>query len=217
MVHIAGHWTRPHQGNSPCQVRVYSNCDTVELLLNGQSLGVHQPASQERVWADFCAVAKKYSELRNDQFSRRLLPGAHLTRPPFVWDNVSYRPGTLIARGRKGSTTVQHELRTAGESRKIVLNGEKPTLAADATDVSFIRAAVVDKDGTVVPSARPWISFAVQGPGRLLGGTTTIDAITGLAAINVQSTGQPGEIVVQAASAGLETGSVRILAVRSSV
>ena len=77
-------------------------------------------------------------------------------------------------------------------------------------DVSFIEAGVVDNAGTVVPSARPWIHFTSQGPGRLLGGTTVIDAITGRAAINVQSTRQPGEIVVTAAAAGLETGSVRI-------
>ena len=78
-------------------------------------------------------------------------------------------------------------------------------------DVSFIRAAVVDKDDTVVPSACPWISFTVQGPGRLLGGTTTIDAITGLAAINVQSTGQPGRVIVKASSASLDSGSERDL------
>ena len=87
-------------------------------------------------------------------------------------------------------------------------------MAADGADVSFIEAAVVDEDGTIVPSARPWIEFTSQGPGRLLGGTTKIDAITGIAAINVQSTGQPGEIVIEAKSFGLETGSVRIRATR---
>src|ERR1035437_7706715 len=161
MVHIVGHWTWPQQKGSPRQIRVYSNCDTVELLLNGRSLGVRHPASQERVWADFRAVAEKYSDLRNDQFSQRLLQGAHLTHPPFVWDNVSYQPGTLVARGRKGSTTVQYELRTAAETRKMLLQAEKQKLVADGMDVSFIRAAVVDKDDTVVPSARPWISFTL--------------------------------------------------------
>jgi hypothetical protein len=39
-----------------------------------------------------------------------------------------------------------------------------------------------------------------------------VDAITGLAAINVQTTGQAGEIVVEARSVGLETGSVTIRA-----
>ena len=82
-------------------------------------------------------------------------------------------------------------------------------------DVSFIEAAVVDKDGTVVPSARPWINFAVEGPGKLLGGATTIDAITGRAAINVQSTTRPGELVVEATSTGLGTGTVRVRTVQT--
>ena len=206
MVHIVGHWTWPQQKGKLRQIRVYSNCDTVELLLNGRSLGVQHPASQERVWTEFHAVTEKYSDLRNDQFTQKLFPGAHLTNPPFVWDNVSYQPGTLVALGRKGSARVQHELRTATESRKILLQAEKRKLTADGMDVSFIRAAVVDKDDTVVPSACPWISFTVRGPGRLLGGTTTIDAITGLAAINVQSTGQPGRVIVTASSASLESG-----------
>jgi beta-galactosidase len=210
MVHLVGHWTWPQQEGKPRQIRVYSNCDTVELLLNGRSLGVHQPAAQDRVWADFRAVADKYTELRTDQFAHRLLPGAHLTHPPFIWDNIGYQAGKLVARGRKGGTVVEHELRTAGESRKILLQPEKKSLAADGIDVSFVKAAVVDQDGTTVPSARPWINFTIQGPGRLLGGTTIIDAITGLAAINVQSTGEAGEIVLEASSAGLESGSASI-------
>lgn len=215
MIHIVGHWTWPQQEGKPRQVRVYSNCDTVELLLNGRSLGTHQPASRERVWQEFRVPAEKYRELREDQFTRKPLPGAHLTHPPFVWDNVSYQPGTLVAKGSKRGGTVLHELRTAGESRKILLKAEKPNLAADGNDVSFIRAAVVDRNETVVPSARPWINFSSRGPGRLLGATTIVDAITGLAAINVQSTHEPGEIVVEAASVGLETGSVRIRTVQT--
>jgi beta-galactosidase len=92
------------------------------------------------------------------------------------------------------------------------LKAEKQKLVADGMDVSFITAAVVDKDDTVVPTARPWISFTVEGPGRLLGGTTTVDAITGLAAINVQSTGQSGRVTVKASSTKLEPGSVELIA-----
>jgi hypothetical protein len=44
----------------------------------------------------------------------------------------------------------------------------------------------------------------------LLGGATEIDAITGVVAINVQTTGSPGEIVVTAAASKLEPGSVHI-------
>ncbi|MGH9327110.1 MAG: glycoside hydrolase family 2 protein [Terriglobia bacterium] len=240
MIHIVGHWTWRHQevkpgeidiyGNCdpfgtepPCenittlerQIRVYSNCDTVELLLNGRSLGVRQPASTEQVWGDFRRVAEKYPELRNDQFAQKLYPGAHLTHPPFIWDNITYEPGTLVAVGHKAGQTFRHELRTAGNPAKISLKPEKQTISADGNDVSFIEADVVDRNGTTVPWARPWISFTVQGPGRLLGGTTTVDAISGRAVINVQSTGQPGEIVVEASALGVESGSARIQAVRT--
>jgi hypothetical protein len=44
----------------------------------------------------------------------------------------------------------------------------------------------------------------------LLGGATEIDAITGVAAINVQTTGKPREIGVTAAAPKLGPGSVRI-------
>jgi beta-galactosidase len=212
MVHIVGHWTWPQEEGKQRRIRVYSNCDTVELLLNGRSLGAQQPASPERVWAEFRVETEKYSELRNDQFTGKLFAGAHLTHPPFIWDDVMYEPGTLVALGRKRSTIVQSELRTAGASEKILLKAERLSIAADGMDVSFIEAAVVDGNATIVPSARPWMSFTSQGPGRLLGGTTTIDAITGRAAINMQSTGQPGDIIVEATSVGLETGSVRIRA-----
>ena len=83
---------------------------------------------------------------------------------------------------------------------------------ADDADVAFIEADVVDSNGVTVDDARPWIRFSVEGPGRLLGGTTEIDAIAGVAAINVQSTDRGGAIVVTATSPGLASGSVRIQA-----
>jgi beta-galactosidase len=90
------------------------------------------------------------------------------------------------------------------------VKAEKETLDLDREDVSFIEADVVDADGTIVPDAHPWVRFEVSGPGRLLGGAMEIDAITGVVAINVQTTGRPGEIVVTAAAPKLEPGSVHI-------
>src|SRR5262249_6048291 len=131
-----------------------------------------------------------------------------------VWDGVSYQVGRLLAVGQKGHTTVRHELRTAGTPQSILLKAEKRTLAADGRDVSFIEADVVDGEGTIVPIAQPWVTFAVKGPARLLGGATQIDAISGVAAINVQSTGLIGEIIVEATSPELRMGSIRVEAVK---
>jgi hypothetical protein len=58
------------------------------------------------------------------------------------------------------------------------------------------------------------VSFSVTGPARLLGGATQIDAISGIAAINVQSTAQAGEIIVEAKSPGLEAGAARLVAAK---
>ena len=77
MIHIVGHWTWAGHEGKERQVRVYSNCDTVELFLNGKSLGVHQPASQERVWEDFRSEVKNYSNLEywNNRYTNEHLPG----------------------------------------------------------------------------------------------------------------------------------------------
>lgn len=208
MVHIAGHWTWPREVGHKRRVRVYSNCDSVELFLNGKSLGVRQPESTAEVWKDFHDSIAVYQF--QDQFTGQSLPGARLVHPPFVWDEVAYQDGTLTAVGRKGNSVVRHELRTAGPAARIQLKAGKSSLAADDEDVSFIEADVVDAEGVTVPGARPWIHFRVEGPGRLLGGALDIDAISGVAAINVQSTGEPGEIAVTASSPGLESGRARI-------
>ena len=206
MVHIVGHWN--WQGsNVKRTVRVYSNADTVELFLNNRSLGVHRPASMDRVWRDFHAVIDQYHT--NDEFNQDRLPGANLKHPPFVWDEVPSEPGTLVAVARKRNEVVRDEVRTAGTAARIVLKPDKKLLASDGADVSFIEADVVDSAGNVVPDAQPWIKFTVDGPARLLG-TTEIDAISGIAAINLQNTGQAGEIVVHATSPGLQAGSASI-------
>ena len=173
---------------------------------------MRQPATPERVWKDFHDTIAAYKI--PDQFNQQALPGASLRHSPFIWDDVAYEDGTLTVVGHKSNTTVRHVLCTARRPARIELKAEKGSLTADDKDVCFIEADVVDPQGVIVPDARPWIHFAVEGPARLLGGATHIDAISGVAAINVQSTGQQGEIVVTGSSPGLESGRARIQARR---
>jgi beta-galactosidase len=213
MIHITGHWTWPKENGKPRQVRIYSNCDTVELFLNGRSLGTHKPAAQGQVWEDFQKLSK-YSDPDDEinQVIQDLHPGSSLRHPPFIWDAVSYQPGTLIAVGKKDGITVKDERSTAAEPAQLMLIADQPALKADAQDVAFIQAHVVDYKGVLVPIAHPWISFTVEGPGRLLGGTTEIDAISGIAAINLQSTGERGPVLVRAEAPGLKAGSLELIA-----
>lgn len=218
MIHIAGHWTWPKEIGKPRQVRIYSNCDRVELFLNGRSLGSHTPASRERVWTDFAKTAAKYRDIEDmiDSLSRGPLPGSFLRHPPFLWDAVPFQPGTLTAVGKKDGMIVRDERSTAGEAVQLMLISDRESFAADGLDVALIQARVLDTKGILVPTARPWISFSADGPGRLLGGTTEIDAISGIAAINVQSTGDIGQIRVHAESHGLKSSSIELAASSSS-
>jgi beta-galactosidase len=208
MVHIVGHWTSSAGSGEKRTVRVYSNADSVELILNGRSLGAHESASPARIWKEFHSFFDQFGV--PDEFSQELLPGAALKHGPFIWDDVPYEPGTLAAVATKSGATLRHELHTPQAPTRILLRAEKATLSVPDDDVTFIEADVVDAAGTVVPDARPWLHFEVKGAGRLLGGVADIDAITGVAAINVGAVGDHGEIEVAAASSGLQSGLVRI-------
>jgi len=53
MVHLLPHWTHPGKEGVTIPVWAWSNCDSVELFLNGQSLGVRRPG---RRWQEMqCA------------------------------------------------------------------------------------------------------------------------------------------------------------------
>lgn len=50
MVHILPHWTHPGKEGVEIPVVAYTNCDEVELFLNGHSLGTRQYQGEQLVW-----------------------------------------------------------------------------------------------------------------------------------------------------------------------
>ncbi len=50
MVHILPHWTHPGKEGVKIPVVIYTNCDKVELLLNGNSLGTKEYQGEQLVW-----------------------------------------------------------------------------------------------------------------------------------------------------------------------
>jgi beta-galactosidase len=193
MVHICGHWTWPDDKGAKRSVKVYSNLEEVELLLNGRSLG-----------------AKK-----GDTY-------AGLAHPPRVWD-VPYEPGTLQAVARSGSQSVTDTRKTAGPAVRIDLSSDVDRVrSGDRGSIAYLTASVVDKDGTVVPTAYPAISFTSYGPGELLpqiwAGQKegfTWNAIAGMTRIAFRATDRVGRSTISAYSPGLLLGrkNIEIVAV----
>ena len=211
MLHLFPHWNWKGSEGALLPVTCYTNCDTVELFLNGKSFGV-----------------KGY------EFPRLGMEGRYGNYPPrarvlrttadlhLSWD-VPYEPGTLRAVGTKdGKVAVIEEVSTTGDPFAVSLSADRLTLAADRRDVAHIAVAIQDAQGRIVPDAANDIAFSVQGEGRLIGvdngdpfshesyKASTRRAFHGLCLAIVQSTATPGSIEIAATSPGLRPASVAV-------
>jgi beta-galactosidase len=180
---IADYWME----NADHCVKVFSNCDQVELSLNGKRLGIQSPDTN------------RYS--------------TNLAHPPFTFTVEQYEPGTLTARGFiDGKVVAQQERRTPGEPHKMQISTNCGDIlpAAGRKDVFIVHATIQDRNGTPVPTATQPVTFKLSGPGRLIG-INPIDAEAGIAAIVVESSGTAGKLEISAESKGLLPGKpVRI-------
>ncbi len=184
MVFIANYWQQvnPADNNkqqySPKDVKVFSNCDSVQLWLNGKRVAVQTP--------------------NQDSLSN------HLLHPPFTFTNLTWQPGELKAIGfLTGKPASQHIRQTPGEIKAIELEFElKHSPRADGEELFFAYAKIVDQNGTVVPAADQLVQFKVQGPVKLLS-PEKIKAEAGIATALLQVGTTAGEITLQASSADL--------------
>jgi beta-galactosidase len=180
MVFIANYW----DDDSPRDVRVFSNCDSVQLWLNGKRLAGQTPDQ--------------------DSLSNYLL------HPPFTFKNLPWQAGELKAVGfLAGKPAGQHIRRTPGEIKSIELEFEfKQPPCADGEELFFAYARIVDQDGTTVPTAARMVQFDVQGPAKLLS-PEKIKTEAGIAAALLQVGTQAGEITLQASSADLPAAEIK--------
>jgi beta-galactosidase len=140
-----------------------------------------------------------------------------------VW-KVKYAAGTIEVRASKGGKVVLTDKReTAGPAAKIVAVADRSKIAADGQDVAVISVTIVDAQGRPVPTANNMVTFAVNGPGSVLGvgngdpscheadNASQRSAFNGLCMAIVQSRrGAAGAVSVTVASAGLEGVTVAV-------
>jgi beta-galactosidase len=213
VLHIFPHWNWKGKEGQFVPVTCYTNCDTVELFLNGKSIGVKGYAfprvGMEGKWANYPARARVL----------RTTADLHLS-----WD-VPYEPGTVKAVGTKdGKTVATVEVSTTGEPAAVDLSVDRDAISADRRDVAHFTVKIVDDQGSVVPLADNEVAFNVEGEGRLIGvdngdpgshedyKSSRRRTFHGLCLAIVQSTGKPGPIRVTASSPSLKLGTVELKA-----
>jgi len=214
MLHLFPHWNWKGREGQFLTVGCYTNCDSVELFLNGKSVGAKGYAfprfGQGRATPTWQPQAANGVRTTND---------LHL-----AWD-VPYEPGTLKAVGTKGGqTAVEVEISTTGDPAAIELSVDRDAIRADRRDVAHITAKVVDAQGRMHPDADHEITFEIAGPGQLIGvdnGDMSNQedfkgkqkkAFHGMCLAIVASTASAGQVRVTARAPGLAPASLTFTA-----
>jgi beta-galactosidase len=169
-VFIASHWTPA----SDLRVIVFSNCEEVELLLNGKSLGLQSP------------VASWQSQ--------------HLPHPQFVFDLPRFECGTLEAVGfAEARPVATHRVSTPSRPAGLELAPDTAGIAArpGEPDVLIVNARIVDSEGTLCVDTSLPVAFSVVGDAQIVG-PSTVQAEAGVASIVVRLPGDAGTWKAQA-------------------
>ncbi len=211
VLHVFPHWNWKGKEGQFVPVTCYTNCDTVELFLNGKSVGLKGYAFPR------LGMEGRYGNYPARARVPRTTADLHLE-----WD-VPYEAGTLKAVGTKDGKVVSTvEVMTTGEPAAIGLSVDRANIMADRRDVAHIAVQILDGQGRVVPTADNEVTFEIAGEGKLIGldngdpqshedyKSNRRRAFNGLCLAILQATAKAGQIRVTANAPGLQAAAVTI-------
>ncbi|TWT84238.1 Beta-galactosidase [Planctomycetes bacterium CA13] len=180
MVKIASYWTP----ESALDIKVYSNCDEVQLFLDDELVSSQKPDADKNC--------------------------THLGHPPFTFKIETFTSGTLKAVGLIAGTAVcEHAVKTPGKAAALKVwldeSGKMPT--AGVNDTVFVYIAAVDENGTIVPDYSEAVAIQLNGDVTLLN-VGEIKAEAGIATALVQIGDASDEISISASAIGLQNGKL---------
>lgn len=192
MIHIFPRNLDSVEDGKTQRIAVYSNCPTVELFVNGVSIGKQTQAQ----------IAEKY------QF--RWWPTFH---PGTV---------TAKGYDANGAVVATDEVKTSdGIPARLALTAYKTTVDVTTDDLVFVTCEVQDKDGVPVPTASSAVTFTCTG-GTVLGTdngnaacvepmrANTKSAFSGKVLCVCRHDGHAGALIVTATANGLSAGAITI-------
>lgn len=150
VLHLLPHWNWEGREGDILQVACFTNCEEVELFVNGKSYGTKS-----------IEYPRKGVELGWSQYG----PGKNFATTAdlhLVWD-VEYQPGEIKAVGIKNGERFEQIIRTAGAPAQIRASVDRESFKADPTDVAHITVEVLDAEGNICPLADNLIKFSVKG------------------------------------------------------
>ncbi len=192
MVHIYGHTWPIRWGAEGEQkmVKVYSNCDTAELFLNGKSLGTKKRNSQ-----DFPAAGLRWM-------------------PPFVTGKNTLR----VVATKNGKTagdeiSFVYQTETWGAPAELKI-AEKSRSTVDGKPMVTVEAKLYDAKGVLCLDAKNRVRFTIAGEGTMIDnrgtptGSRVVELYNGRAEISLLTNN--GSVVVGVAAEKLRPAFVTI-------
>jgi beta-galactosidase len=210
MIHLFPHWNWKGKEGKVIQVMAYTNCDSVELFVNGKSFGIKS--------LEFPRQGNSGGWNKYDRTPVNTTTGdLHL-----IWD-VPYEPGMIKAVGRKGGRIVyQEEIHTAGTPYAIRLTADRNNIHTNPEDVSHVKIEIVDEHGYTVPDADNLVQLSVEGEGNLIGldngnpsdhssmKRSSKKTFNGLALAVIRGNSKPGTIHLRVTSSSIREATIDI-------
>ncbi|KAA5823780.1 DUF4982 domain-containing protein [Algibacter amylolyticus] len=212
MVHVLPHWNWEAKKGETIPVYAYTNCDEVELFVNGKSYGKRVKGK------DLTDVHTEYRGFLDSGYGFKR--GMFKSKYRLSW-NVPYQPGSIkVVAYKNGEVAATKEIKTAGKPAKIRLIADRTEIDADGKDLSFITVRIEDKDGNLCPNAENLVNFEITGNGVLEsvgnGNSASLEsfkedhikAFYGKCLAIIKGTEKAGTINIKATSIGLAVDNI---------
>ncbi|QOD61954.1 DUF4982 domain-containing protein [Polaribacter haliotis] len=170
MVYIANNWRK----NSSLNIRIFSNCEEVELFLNGESLGRKKPT---------------INTVSNN-----------LNHPPFTFELPKYVAGKLEAKGFLNDKIVaNYTVNSPEKASKIKIEFDLSGREIDENnnDLIFVYANIMDENETLITDVVDKIKFELTGNAQLIG-ENPVNIEAGIATILLKTNKNTQNIEIKA-------------------
>jgi beta-galactosidase len=189
-VHIIGHWN--YSAGTKKTIYVASNCQRVELFVNGKSLGFGKVSADGPYIFTFPDVAWEPGEIKAVALSGRTIAAMHNLQT--AGPAVALRLNPIV--------------------------NPNGGLRADGSDVALIDIEAVDAKGERCPTFQQRVDFEIRGEGIWRGGYNTgktnainntfLDLECGINRVAVRTTRTAGKITIKATSPGLKSATLSL-------
>jgi beta-galactosidase len=219
-IHLLPHWNWEGREGEVTPVYCYTNYPTAELFVNGKSQGKRTKRTDGEVLDRY---RLRWNEVKYEPGEIKVV----------VYDANGLKVGEKSVRtaGKPHHIELCANRGTGEKERSYadMYNSCNPSqfslggyLKADGEDMSFVAVRVVDKDGNLCPKASHQLVMKVEGQGKFKGvcngDQTSLEVFTnptmklfnGELVVGVQTTKQPGDIVLKVSGKGVGSALITL-------